>query len=110
MARFFYYDYMPSGWATSKLFERAPALERTQMFVIRRGVQNDLESGKFKPPYIDKICLTHGRPGFYFVQVQYVDNIDQVLAAESAERNALQVAALICTTPPCRCAIRAWTW
>ncbi|NMB89752.1 MAG: hypothetical protein GYA17_15440 [Chloroflexi bacterium] len=97
VARFFYYDYMPFrlGNIEGYLNEHLP-LSAHKMFVMTpEEFKMTLESGKFKPPYIDKILpYPDGRPGFYFVQVQYVDNIDQVLAAESAERNALQVGSI----------------
>jgi len=36
----------------------------------------------------------NGAPGFYFVHLQYVDNIDEILVAEQEVRSALQEATL----------------
>ncbi len=36
-----------------------------------------------------------GNPGFYFVRLRYVDNIDEIFAAEKAERQALQEAVVV---------------
>jgi len=37
----------------------------------------------------------NGAPGFYFVRLQYVDNIDEILAAEQEVRSALQETTLV---------------
>ena len=50
--------------------------------------QRVLESGKFDPVEVEKVILyPNGEPGFYVVRMKYVDNIDEVFAAEKAERS-----------------------
>lgn len=36
-----------------------------------------------------------GRPGFYFLELEYVDNVDEILAAEAAERRQLTASQVI---------------
>ncbi len=47
-------------------------------------------SGKFKPDFVDKIVpYPDGRPGFFFTHLSYVDNIDEIFAAERQARQKL---------------------
>ena len=53
---------------------------------------NMIESKKFDHiQIIDTIYYPDGQPGFYFVKLQYVDNIEEIFRAEAAERKVLQV-------------------
>lgn len=48
------------------------------------------ESGKFKPPQVAQtIQYPDGNDGFYWVHLEYVDDIDRILEAERAERRKL---------------------
>jgi hypothetical protein len=49
------------------------------------------DSGKFTDLQIEQILpYPDGKPGFYFIRLRYVDNIDELLAAEQAGRHVLQ--------------------
>ena len=51
-----------------------------------------LESNKFTQiEIVDTIYYPDGQPGFYFVKLKYVDNIEEIFASEASERKALQV-------------------
>jgi hypothetical protein len=71
-------------------------LDENKVFVITSvqlvGIN---ESGKFKEVVIDEdytIFYPNGEPGFYFVKLAYVDNIEEIFLAEREERKVLQVA------------------
>jgi hypothetical protein len=60
-----------------------------------------VSSGKFKNMRVDEVLpYPNGAPGFYFAHLQYVDNIDEILAAEQEVRSALQEATLIIQGKP----------
>jgi len=49
------------------------------------------ENAKFTDMRVEKIFpYPDGSPGFYFIHLRYVDNIDEVFAAEKAARQAAQ--------------------
>ena len=49
------------------------------------------ESGKFKDIRVENIIpYPDGSDGFYFVRMSYVDNIEQIMAAEAQERRKLR--------------------
>ena len=51
-----------------------------------------IESGKFTDIRIEKILdYPDGSPGFYFIRLRYVDNIDEIMEAEKEQRSVLQV-------------------
>ena len=51
-----------------------------------------LESNKFTQiKILDTIYYPDGQPGFYFVNLKYMDNIEEIFEMEAAERRALQV-------------------
>jgi len=61
------------------------------MFVlIPSDLQKVASSGWFKDPQVDlTIPCPDGTPCFYFVRLQYQDNIDQIVAAQKALLNRL---------------------
>jgi hypothetical protein len=53
-------------------------------------------SGKFQDILVEKtVPYPNGEPGFYFVRLGYVDNIDAILAAEKAVRRIPQEADVV---------------
>ena len=47
------------------------------------------ESGKFRIEELDTLPYPNGQPGFYFLHLQYTDDIEEILAAEREDRRAL---------------------
>jgi hypothetical protein len=63
--------------------------------------QQTIESGKFKLINVDEIlAYPNEMPGFYFVRLAYVDNIDQILDAERQQRSALRSARILLDGDP----------
>jgi 4-amino-4-deoxy-L-arabinose transferase-like glycosyltransferase len=47
-------------------------------------------SGRFQEPQIDEIIpYPDGRPGFYFVRLAYLDNMEEIIRAEQEERQRI---------------------
>jgi 4-amino-4-deoxy-L-arabinose transferase-like glycosyltransferase len=67
-------------------------LDRNTLFVITPEEYDVVRaSGKFTDIEVETIFpYPDGRPGFYFVRMRYVDNIDEVFAAEKEARLALR--------------------
>ena len=93
VARFYNVDTLPvqlgsiEGW----LFERKP-LDPDMVFVmIPQEYQAMMQSKKFTDIHVDHtLPYPDGSPGFYFVRLRYVDNIDALLAAEKEARKQLK--------------------
>lgn len=64
------------------------AISADDFFVLTQPeYQKAVDSDKFKEIDIDRIIsYPDGSPGFYFVQLEYVDDIDEILTAERLER------------------------
>jgi hypothetical protein len=73
------------------------ALDDNLVFVMMQTEMDKVfASGKFKDVRVDKILTyPNGQPGFYFAHLQYVDNIDAILAAEQKERSLLQQSTVV---------------
>jgi hypothetical protein len=92
VARFFDADTLPvelgsiEGW----IFEHKK-LDPSLVFVmIPQEYDMMVKSQKFSDIRVDKILpFPDGSPGFYFVHLRYVANIDEILAAEKQARKAL---------------------
>ncbi len=93
VARFFLGDPLPveMGSIRGHMDEELP-LDESMLFIITPQEYRDaLESPKFTDVRVQKIIpYPDGNPGFYFVHLRYVDNIDELFAAEKAARQALQ--------------------
>lgn len=63
-------------------------LDEHTLFVLPPNKYDQvLASGKFKPPVVEQIIeYPDGRDGFYFARLSYIDNADELFAAEKAER------------------------
>jgi hypothetical protein len=79
------------GSVEGHLFQHL-ALNDNMVFVtIPTEMDKVVSSGKFTEVRVDEVLpYPNGAPGFYFVHLQYVDNIDEILAAEQAVRSLLQ--------------------
>lgn len=78
------------GSVEGYLFQELPLDEHTVLVMIPEEYQQALESEKFTDIQVEKtVPYPDGRPGFYFVRLRYVDNIQEVLAAEREARRAL---------------------
>ena len=94
-ARFFFPTPLPFQMGSIEgYFNEVKALDDSTLFVmIPSEYQSMLESGKFTDIRVEKVLsYPNGKPGFVFVQLRYVDEIEQILAAERAERLVLQEA------------------
>ncbi len=69
-------------------FSRQPLDPARQLFVMPDyEYKRAQESGKFVISDPERVIpYPDGRPGFYFVRLDYVANVDEILAAERAER------------------------
>jgi hypothetical protein len=78
------------GSVEGHIFQRLP-LDETMVFVV---IPNELDklltSGKFEDVRIEQtIEYPNGEPGFFFIRMRYVDDIDRILDAEREARRAL---------------------
>ncbi len=93
VARFFLPDPLPIqiGSIEGHLNQRLPLDEKTLFITTPDEYQTILSSEKFTDVNVERtIPYPNGEPGFYFVRLRYVDNIDEILAAEKAQRQELQ--------------------
>ena len=92
IARFFLPDDSPAqlGSIDGYFTEVKPLDENTLFVMIPEEYQRMQESGKFTDIRVEKILpYPDGQPGFYFVRLNYVDNIEQLLEAERNARREL---------------------
>lgn len=92
LARFFLSDPLPIqlGSIESYLFQHLPLDEDTLFVMTPEEYQAALDSKKFSNIRVEQtLPYPDGRDGFYFVRLRYVENIDQILAAERAARRRL---------------------
>lgn len=90
--RFFMSDSDPVTLASidGYIFERKPIDQNTLFILIPDEYQRMLDSKKFTDIKVEKIMnYPDGSPGFYFIHMRYVDNIDAILEAEKEARRAL---------------------
>lgn len=95
VARFFLPDNLPyqMGSIDGHLNQYHPLDEDTLFVMTSDEYQKTIESGKFKEIQIERtLSYPNGQPGFYFVRLQYVDNIQEILAQERMERMILRQA------------------
>jgi 4-amino-4-deoxy-L-arabinose transferase-like glycosyltransferase len=93
VARFFLGDSTPIqiGSVRGHITQKLP-LDDNILFVMTPQEYNAvLENPKFAEIDVERIIpYPDGNPGFYFVNLRYVDNIDEIFAAEKAARQVLQ--------------------
>lgn len=89
LARFFAGDPLPFalGNIDGCLNNYCEDLARTTLVMTPEELQRVQESGKFTDLRIEKtLYYPDGQPGFYFVRLRYVDNIQAIFEAERLER------------------------
>jgi hypothetical protein len=92
LARFFLADPLPLEMISIEAYlQEARPIEDETLFVLPEyEYRKAFESGKFTDFRVQQmIYYPNGQPGFYFVQMRYVDQIDEILAAERAARAEL---------------------
>jgi hypothetical protein len=92
LRRFFLPESSPirMGTADAYLSEIKPDLEKNEFVFIPDDYQKIVNSGWFKEPQVDQLLpYPDGSPGFYFVHLQYQDNVAQIAAAEKERRQRL---------------------
>jgi hypothetical protein len=92
VARFFFPDPLPFELGSIDQFinEYIPIKPGTEFVLIPDEYKRVTDSAKFTNLQVDKILnYPDGNPGFYFVHLDYVQNIEQVFAAEAAMRAML---------------------
>jgi 4-amino-4-deoxy-L-arabinose transferase-like glycosyltransferase len=98
VARFFLDDPFPirMGSIDGHLFQRLPLDENTLFVMTPEEHQKAEASGKFTNIRVEQsLPFPNGQPGFYFVRLDYVDDIDEILAVERAARRELQSAVVV---------------
>jgi len=93
VARFFLPDSTPImlGSIDGYLYEHKPLDENTLFVMIPDEYKEMEDSQKFTDIHVEKIIdYPDGTPGFYFVRLRYVDNIDAILAGEQLVWSQLQ--------------------
>jgi len=97
IARFFYPGDVPfqMGNIDGYMIERRNITDYTVFVMIPEEFERAETSGKFTDiKVIQTIPYPNGLPGFYFVRLRYVDNIDDILTAERERRSQLLVDAV----------------
>jgi hypothetical protein len=92
VARFFLLDPLPfqMGSIEGHIYEHLPLDDQTLFVMTPDEFKNAQTSGKFKDIQVEEtIPYPDGRPGFYFVRLRYVEDIDALLAAERESRREL---------------------
>lgn len=92
VARFFFNDPLPfqMGSVVGHIERRLPLTLETLFVMTPEEFELARSSEKFKTIDVEKtLPYPDGRPGFYFTHLEYVDNIDEILAAEQAARQVL---------------------
>lgn len=89
LARFFLSEPVPieMGSIEGFLFQRLDLGENTLLVMIPDEYQKALTSDKLTDVQLVKTLLyPDGQPGFYFVRMRYVDNVDQIFESERQAR------------------------
>ena len=93
LARFFLGDPLPLeiGSIQGHLIRRQPLDENTLFVATPEEYQSMLESEKLTGVQVERtVSFPDGEPGFYFVHLRYVDDIDRIFATEQELRRQLQ--------------------
>jgi len=93
IARFFFGDQLPftMGSISGYEIDHLDLDENTLFIMIPDEYRDVLKSDKFTNIQVERtLPYPNGDAGFYFVRLQYVDNIDVILRAERNARRVLQ--------------------
>ncbi|HXQ36504.1 MAG TPA: hypothetical protein VN843_21005, partial [Anaerolineales bacterium] len=97
VARFFLdnFSFIQMGSVRGHITHMLPLDNHTLFIMTPQEYDIIKESPKFADIDVETIVpYPDGNPGFYFVHLRYVDNIDEIFAAEKAVRLALQESTL----------------
>jgi hypothetical protein len=84
------------GSVEGHIFQHFPLDDNMVFVVIPNELDKVLLSGKFEDVRIEQILeYPNGEPGFYFIRLRYVENIDTILEAEQESRRSLQETTLL---------------
>jgi hypothetical protein len=92
VARFFLGDPLPvqMGNIDGYLNRHLPLDDRTEFVMTPEEYERAAASGKFQPFGANQVVqYPDGRPGFYFVRLKYVEQIDAILTEEREARRKL---------------------
>jgi hypothetical protein len=95
VARFFLGDPLPVELGSVRgHIERIRPLDERMLFIVTpEEYQLVKGSGKFDEIRVEQILpYPDGTPGFYFLRLSYVDDVEAIFAAEQAQRRQLQEA------------------
>jgi hypothetical protein len=97
IARFFFDDPLPFDLGSAEgYYSIARPLDENLVFIMIPEEYHNLPLNRFSQVKVEKILsYPDGQPGFYFVRLKYVDNIQDVLNKELEERHALDYAEII---------------
>ncbi|HET9906148.1 MAG TPA: hypothetical protein VFQ23_05895, partial [Anaerolineales bacterium] len=98
VARYFLDDYssIQMGSIQGHVIQKLP-LDSTTLFIMTPYEYADIKDNpKFTDVDVETIVpYPDGSPGFYFVRLRYVDNVEEVFAAEKAVREELRESTLL---------------
>jgi 4-amino-4-deoxy-L-arabinose transferase-like glycosyltransferase len=93
VARYFLEEPLPVqiGSIEGHMFQRLPLDENILFVMTPDEYEKTIESGKFEDIQVeDTIPYPNNQPGFYFVSLNYVDEIDKILEEERQLRRILR--------------------
>jgi 4-amino-4-deoxy-L-arabinose transferase-like glycosyltransferase len=103
LARFFLGEPLPiqMGSIDGFMYYRQPLDGDYLLVMMPEEYQQAKESGKFANLEIEEtLPYPNGKPGFYFVRLEYVDEIDMILEEERRQRSILRSAQLMINGEP----------
>lgn len=103
--RFFFPDPLPFELGSVEGYiDRRMVLNRGMLFImIPDELERAAQSGKFQNITLDKyLPYPDGSPGFLFVRMEYIDQVDRLLAVEQESRRALRSEEVIWDGKPAR--------
>lgn len=88
VARFFFPDPIPFELGSPvSYFDQVRPLDEKALFVMIPEEYASIPHNRFSQVQIEKtLFYPDGRPGFYFVRMKYVENIEEVMAEEELSR------------------------
>jgi hypothetical protein len=93
LARFFLDDFLSIqvGSVRGHITEKLPLDDRTLFIMTPQEYDIVMQSEKLTDVDVERIVpYPDGNPGFYFVHLRYVDNVDEIFAEEKTARQALR--------------------
>ena len=92
LSRFFFPDPIPFTLASADSFLQniQPLDSSTSLIVLPNELEDLQKSAKFTNINIEKtITYPNGEPGFYFIHMQYIENIEEIFSLEKVARREL---------------------